>query len=108
MGKSTAALLTYGTDPEGKARVVLTDRRPTHSPHNRAARRLSADASAPTPLDRLLNAGEVAEWVNTTPGQLSQWRFQGEGPPFIKLGRAVRYRRADVEAWLDANTRTQT
>lgn len=27
-------------------------------------------------------------------------RHNRVGPPFIKLGRSVRYRRADIEAWL--------
>jgi excisionase family DNA binding protein len=29
------------------------------------------------------------------------WRSKGEGPPGIKVGRHVRYRREEVEAWLD-------
>lgn len=36
-----------------------------------------------------------------TPGQ---WRYLGRGPAFIKVGRHVRYRRADVDAWLASNT----
>lgn len=34
----------------------------------------------------------------------TKWRARAEGPPFIKVGRLVRYRRADVEAWLSART----
>lgn len=34
----------------------------------------------------------------------TKWRAKGKGPPFIKLGRLVRYRRSDVDAWLRANT----
>jgi hypothetical protein len=26
------------------------------------------------------------------------------GPPFVQVGRAVRYRRRDLIAWIDANT----
>jgi len=33
---------------------------------------------------------------------LQVWRAQGKGPPFLKLGRVVRYSWADVAAWLDA------
>jgi excisionase family DNA binding protein len=47
-----------------------------------------------------------------TPEQLSQilgvpektlerWRKQGTGPRFIRAGRHVRYRRADVAEWMD-------
>lgn len=35
---------------------------------------------------------------------LQQWRWKREGPAYIKVGRAVRYRRADVERWLDEQT----
>jgi hypothetical protein len=32
--------------------------------------------------------------------ELSAWR--GNGPPMIKLGRAVRYKRRDIQSWIDA------
>lgn len=34
------------------------------------------------------------------------WRWKrgrGEGPAFIKIGRRVYYKRADVEAWFDSH-----
>ncbi|GFG78987.1 helix-turn-helix transcriptional regulator [Mycobacterium paragordonae] len=107
----TAADLLSPRDPEADARAVRAGR-PRPSPQNRAAarrdRRSPDEKSALAVLDPLLSCAEVAHWLNTTPGQLSQWRFHGEGPPFIKLGRAVRYSRSDVQAWLEANTRQQT
>jgi predicted DNA-binding transcriptional regulator AlpA len=30
-------------------------------------------------------------------------RADGKGPPFIKLDRAVRYRRGDLDAWMAAH-----
>jgi predicted DNA-binding transcriptional regulator AlpA len=30
----------------------------------------------------------------------TKWRAKAAGPPYIKVGRLVRYRRTDVEAWL--------
>jgi predicted DNA-binding transcriptional regulator AlpA len=35
---------------------------------------------------------------------LQQARYRGEGPPFVRIGKLVRYRRRDVEAWLVART----
>ncbi len=32
------------------------------------------------------------------------WRSNRKGPAFIKVGRLVRYRRTDVEAWLASRT----
>jgi excisionase family DNA binding protein len=34
----------------------------------------------------------------------TKWRAKAKGPPFIKVGRLVRYRNSDVEAWLRACT----
>ncbi len=30
---------------------------------------------------------------------LSQWRWNGRGPQFLKLGRAIMYRLQDIEAF---------
>lgn len=53
----------------------------------------------------LLNPQEVAEWLQKPPRTLSQWRYLKIGPPYLKVGQSVRYRRADVTAWLDAQSR---
>lgn len=50
----------------------------------------------------LLTPDEVAELLRTSPGTLRYWRHVGIGPPSFKLGRRVKYRRADLEAWVDA------
>jgi excisionase family DNA binding protein len=34
----------------------------------------------------------------------TKWRAKAKGPPFIKVGRLVRYRRSDVDAWLRSCT----
>ena len=34
----------------------------------------------------------------------TKWRARAEGPRFIKVGRLVRYRRSDVDAWLASRT----
>jgi len=36
---------------------------------------------------------------------LQNWRYTGRGPRWIKLGRLIRYRVADVDAFLEVNTR---
>lgn len=52
----------------------------------------------------LLVEREAAAILTIKPRTLTVWRQQGIGPKYIKLGTAVRYRRADVEAWLQART----
>ncbi|HNF92695.1 MAG TPA: helix-turn-helix domain-containing protein [Accumulibacter sp.] len=48
----------------------------------------------------------AARFLDNSPGTLSVWRSTGRyNLPFIKIGRNVRYRRADLEAWLAKRTR---
>ena len=39
---------------------------------------------------------------------LEKLRVVGGGPPFIKVGKAVRYKLADVDAWLATRMRNST
>ena len=48
----------------------------------------------------LLDIREVATYLNVPRATLYRWRCQGVGPPGYKVGRHVRYRSAEVEAWL--------
>lgn len=48
---------------------------------------------------------EVADYARLNVKTLQKWRRLGGGPPFVKMGASVRYRRADVEAWLTECTR---
>lgn len=52
--------------------------------------------------DKLLTTDEVATWLGIQKCTLEKARSTrlGDYPPFVRIGRAVRYRRADVEAWL--------
>lgn len=48
----------------------------------------------------------AAEILCTTAGTLSVWRSTGRyALPFVKIGRKVRYRVSDLEAWLEQRTR---
>jgi excisionase family DNA binding protein len=54
----------------------------------------------------LLSEQEAAELLTVSPGTLSVWRSTGRyNLPFLKVGRMVRYRRADLLAWLENRTR---
>ncbi|RKO24494.1 DNA-binding protein [Pseudarthrobacter phenanthrenivorans] len=60
----------------------------------------------------LLTPAELAAKLQTPLSVIANWRYKGTGPKFVKIGGGVRgnvrYRASDVEAWLDAQTRTQT
>ncbi|MCM8600061.1 MAG: helix-turn-helix domain-containing protein [Candidatus Accumulibacter sp.] len=54
----------------------------------------------------LLDEQAAARLLDNSPGTLSVWRSTGRyNLPFIKVGRNVRYRRADLIAWLEKRTR---
>jgi hypothetical protein len=44
----------------------------------------------------------TAEGVAVKARTLANWRWSGQGPPFVKALHRVRYRREDVIAWARA------
>lgn len=52
------------------------------------------------PDDRLLSIEELARYLAVPPKTLYAWRIHGHGPPGFRVGRHVRYRWADVQAWI--------
>ncbi len=53
----------------------------------------------------LAKASDVADYLQTSTHQLARLRFEGQGPPYVKLGRSVRYRWEDVHLWVNGNLR---
>ena len=52
-------------------------------------------------LNDLLRPEEVADLTGLSIETLAQWRSQKRGIPYLKIGRAVRYDLADVQAYLE-------
>jgi excisionase family DNA binding protein len=46
-----------------------------------------------------MTAAEVAAWFNVSPSTILDWHEQGKIPSY-PLGRAIRFDRAELEAWL--------
>jgi predicted DNA-binding transcriptional regulator AlpA len=51
----------------------------------------------------LLSEADLAALIGVDPRTLTVWRCQKRGPDVVKLGRAIFYRRADVDAWIALN-----
>ncbi len=67
------------------------------------------DASTNTPMNGgMLNEHLAATMTGLAVTTLRQWRVQGKGPAFAKLGRRVLYKASDVQAWIDANIFSST
>lgn len=60
------------------------------------------------PTDVLLTPADAAAYLRLAVQTLAHWRVQGQGPPYLKCGRLIRYRQADLEAWTQAQTRAHT
>lgn len=60
-------------------------------------------AQRPSFFDEAVPAREAAEMMGKTVDALAQMRCRRVGPPFVKVGGSVMYRRRDVLEWLRAN-----
>jgi excisionase family DNA binding protein len=56
----------------------------------------------------LLTVPEAAEYLRCSKSSLNKWRVSGRGPAFAYVGTLVRYRRADLQAYVAARVRAST
>lgn len=54
-------------------------------------------------MNKLLDETSAALVLNIQPRTLTRWRWGGKGPSYCKIGGAVRYCVADLEAFIAAN-----
>ena len=63
--------------------------------------------SASSPI--LLTEKEAGKILGFSIRTLQKWRIEGQGPPFIRVSaRAIRYRREDLDQWIESCVRTST
>ncbi|HAA44152.1 MAG: hypothetical protein XD36_2435 [Halomonas sp. 54_146] len=61
------------------------------------------------PLSELLTPDEAANYLGVSARTLATWRSTGRHAlPFIKVGSRCRYRRQDLEAWLNSRMHEHT
>jgi predicted DNA-binding transcriptional regulator AlpA len=51
-------------------------------------------------LESLLNEYDVVAITGLSVASVRRWRLLGQGPRYLKIGAAVRYKPEDIEAWL--------
>ena len=68
---------------------------------------MSRTTEKPTTTTRspLLTTAELAAYLGVPRATLYAWSYRSEGPPTIKVGRHLRYRESDIEAWLQHQRR---
>lgn len=58
--------------------------------------------------DPTYDEDEVAARFRISVKTVQKWRQTNRGPRYVKVGRLVRYRESDIQAWLNEQTRTNT
>lgn len=62
-------------------------------------------ATTAIPSPTLLTRDEAAEYLGVKPQTLSVWACAKRYElPYVKVGRLVRYRRDDLDSWLESRT----
>ncbi len=55
-------------------------------------------------MDRLMTTDEVAQYLRVPVSTVHRWRSLGEAPKAARVGKHLRWRRADIDAWLEAQS----
>ncbi|MBN9344509.1 MAG: hypothetical protein BGO76_00645 [Caedibacter sp. 38-128] len=58
--------------------------------------------------NQFLTPAALAQRWNLEPNTLGQWRWNGRGPKYLKIGRRVLYRLCDVEEFEKRSLRQHT
>jgi excisionase family DNA binding protein len=64
--------------------------------------------SVPPVVIKLLTPKEAAELLKVSLSWLAKARMRGDGPAYIKVGRAIRYTEVALQQWLKGNQRLST
>lgn len=64
-------------------------------------------AQKPVPV-ALLTPKEAARLLKVSLSWLAKARMRGDGPPFIKIGRSIRYSEAALIQWMKGRQRLST
>jgi predicted DNA-binding transcriptional regulator AlpA len=58
--------------------------------------------------EKFLSERELAQLLNIKSETLRNWRWDGKGPIYIKIGTNVRYRMSDINDFINKRVRTST
>ena len=61
-----------------------------------------SEVQSPTLRENLLSPGELATILGLAEATLADWRSQGRGPAYAKVGRRIWYLRNRVESWIQS------
>jgi predicted DNA-binding transcriptional regulator AlpA len=50
----------------------------------------------------VFNVKQAGTYIGCSESVLRLWRSQGKGPRYFRAGKLVRYRRTDLDSWIEA------
>jgi excisionase family DNA binding protein len=53
-------------------------------------------------MEKLWSTQELADFLGVPIQTIYQWRKRNYGPPGRRMGKHIRYRRSEVERWIDS------
>jgi len=56
----------------------------------------------------MVRTEQAAQILDVKKSTLEAWRCRGGGPPFIRYGRAIRYRESDLQEFIESRVRRNT
>ena len=59
-------------------------------------------------IERLLTPQEAADLLRVSMSWLAKARMRGDGPPYIRIGRSIRYSEAALLQWMKSRQRLST
>jgi predicted DNA-binding transcriptional regulator AlpA len=71
------------------------------------AKQQDANTVTSSPI-ALRTTPEAAAYLKYKPSTMNQLRWKGCGPRFVRIGRSVRYRQSDLDAFIDAQVFSST
>jgi excisionase family DNA binding protein len=61
-----------------------------------------------SPIIKLLTPAEAAQLLRVSVSWLAKARMRGDGPPYIRVGRSIRYSEAALLQWMKSRQRLST
>lgn len=55
--------------------------------------------------DQGMNEKTAAVYIGCAAGTLRLWRSEGRGPTFDRAGRLIRYRKSELDKWIEKQSR---
>lgn len=52
-------------------------------------------------IEPLMTVPEVCAYLRVTKYRLYNWKYKNKGPKFLMVETSLRYRRSDIDAWLE-------